>query len=100
MRNNLPSRVVKGLMIEGKSGRQAVLSHVLVDCTGDADIACRAGAPTTVGREEDHKRRPMTFGAAVWVRRCTAGTRVRACAVPVTTKELSDQTTKFQTMYS
>lgn len=53
--------VVKGVIIENKSGRQAVLSHVLVDCTGDADLAYRAGAPTTVGRESDHKMRPMTL---------------------------------------
>ncbi len=53
--------VVKGLIIEGKSGRQAVLSHALVDCTGDADIAYRAGAPVTVGRETDHKTRPMSL---------------------------------------
>ncbi|MFC1714404.1 FAD-dependent oxidoreductase [Candidatus Poribacteria bacterium] len=53
--------VVKGLIIENKSGRQAMLSHTLVDCTGDADLAYRAGAPVTVGREEDHKTRPMTL---------------------------------------
>ncbi len=36
---------LKGIIIESKSGREAVLSGVVVDATGDADIAARAGAP-------------------------------------------------------
>ena len=36
---------VKGIIIESKSGRQAVLAKVVVDATGDADIAAQAGAP-------------------------------------------------------
>ncbi len=35
---------VTGLVIENKSGRQAVTANVVVDCTGDADVAARAGA--------------------------------------------------------
>lgn len=34
---------VKGIIIENKSGRQAVLANVVIDATGDADIAARAG---------------------------------------------------------
>ena len=34
-----------GVVIESKSGRQAVLARRVVDATGDADIAYRAGAP-------------------------------------------------------
>ena len=36
---------VKGLIVETKSGRQAILADVVVDATGDGDIAVRAGAP-------------------------------------------------------
>ena len=36
---------LNGVIIESKSGRQAVLAKVLVDATGDADLAARAGAP-------------------------------------------------------
>jgi hypothetical protein len=36
---------VTGVIIESKSGREAVLARVVVDCTGDADLACRAGVP-------------------------------------------------------
>ena len=35
---------VKGIIIENKSGRQAVLAKVVVDATGDGDVAARAGA--------------------------------------------------------
>jgi hypothetical protein len=34
---------VKGIIIENKSGRQAVLADVVIDASGDADIAARAG---------------------------------------------------------
>ena len=36
--------VVKGVITESKSGRQAVLAERVIDATGDADMACRAGA--------------------------------------------------------
>jgi 2-polyprenyl-6-methoxyphenol hydroxylase-like FAD-dependent oxidoreductase len=35
---------VKGIVVENKSGRQALFGSVTVDATGDADIAARAGA--------------------------------------------------------
>lgn len=38
-------QVVKGVIIENKSGRQAVLAGTVIDATGDADVAARAGAP-------------------------------------------------------
>ncbi|MDO8588724.1 MAG: FAD-dependent oxidoreductase [Armatimonadota bacterium] len=36
---------LKGIIIENKSGRQAILAKVVVDASGDADVAARAGAP-------------------------------------------------------
>jgi len=36
---------LKGLIIESKSGREAILGKVVADATGDADVAARAGAP-------------------------------------------------------
>ncbi|KON30812.1 hypothetical protein AC482_02910 [miscellaneous Crenarchaeota group-15 archaeon DG-45] len=35
---------VRGLIVENKSGRQAVMAKVVVDATGDGDVAARAGA--------------------------------------------------------
>ena len=37
--------LVRGVITESKSGRQAILAERVVDATGDADIAFRAGAP-------------------------------------------------------
>jgi hypothetical protein len=36
---------IKGVIIENKSGRQAVLADVVIDATFDVDIAARAGVP-------------------------------------------------------
>src|SRR5205823_10391216 len=36
---------VRGVVCESKEGRQAVLGEVVVDATGDLDVAAAAGAP-------------------------------------------------------
>lgn len=41
--------VVKGVVCETKAGRQAVLGKVVVDATGDLDVAASAGAPHSKG---------------------------------------------------
>lgn len=38
---------IEGVIVESKSGRQAILAERVVDCTGDADIAFLAGCPYT-----------------------------------------------------
>ena len=47
--------VLKGVVVENKSGPQAILAKTIIDCTGDGDIAARAGAPalTQVVAETD-----------------------------------------------
>jgi len=50
---------VRGVIVENKSGRQAVLARCVVDATGDADVAARAGAPCGKGREADGLMQPM-----------------------------------------
>jgi len=50
-----------GAVVESKAGRGAVLADAVVDCTGDADLAARAGAPVSKGRESDHKMRPFAL---------------------------------------
>lgn len=42
-----------GVIIESKSGREAVTAKCFVDATGDADMAFRAGAECTKGRPAD-----------------------------------------------
>lgn len=44
---------VKGVIIENKGGRQAILARRVIDCSGDADIAARAGCDFQIGRPED-----------------------------------------------
>ncbi len=51
---------IRGVIVQNKSGRQAILARVVVDATGDADIAFAAGAEHVKGREHDGKMRPMS----------------------------------------
>jgi len=50
---------IAALVVENKSGRQAVTGQVIIDATGDADVAYRAGAPTRQGREFDGRVESM-----------------------------------------
>lgn len=40
---------VTGIVVENKSGRQTYFADVIIDCTGDADVAYRAGAACVMG---------------------------------------------------
>ncbi|MGI5820405.1 MAG: FAD-dependent oxidoreductase [Armatimonadota bacterium] len=44
---------ISALVLESKSGRQAVTGRVFVDATGDADLVWQSGARFTQGREFD-----------------------------------------------
>ncbi len=57
----MEGQTLKGIITESKSGREAVLARVVVDATGDGDIAAKAGVPYTKGREGDGKMQPMTL---------------------------------------
>ncbi|MCL5734176.1 MAG: FAD-dependent oxidoreductase [Actinobacteria bacterium] len=37
-----PGAVLKGVIVENKSGRSAILGHMIIDTSGDADVAARA----------------------------------------------------------
>ncbi len=53
---------VAGVIVESKSGRQAIAADVVVDATGDGDIAARAGAPFMKPVEYgEGDRMPMTL---------------------------------------
>lgn len=43
---------VKGVVIESKRGREAILAKRVIDCTGDGDVAFRAGVPMLYGNEK------------------------------------------------
>ncbi len=42
----MEGNAIKGVITESKMGRKAILAKVVIDASGDADIAHRAGAPT------------------------------------------------------
>ena len=50
-----------GVVIESKSGRQALMGKVVIDASGDGDIAARSGAEYQLGREGDGVMQPMTL---------------------------------------
>ena len=45
--------VIKGVIVESKAGREAILAERIIDATGDADVAHRAGATTLMQAKED-----------------------------------------------
>lgn len=57
----MEGNVIKGVILESKSGREAVLAKMVIDATGDGDIAAKAGAPYFKGREGDGLMQPATI---------------------------------------
>src|SRR3954470_21152930 len=49
---------IKGVITESKSGREAVLGKIVIDCTGDGDVAFRAGVPCEKGNEKGGMQPP------------------------------------------
>ncbi|MCC6305762.1 MAG: FAD-dependent oxidoreductase [Rhodobacteraceae bacterium] len=49
---------ITGIFTESKSGRAALLARVVIDCTGDADVAFRAGVPCEKGNAEGGMQPP------------------------------------------
>ena len=49
---------LRGIITESKAGREAILGKVVIDCTGDADVAFRAGVPCEKGNEEGGMQPP------------------------------------------
>ena len=52
---------IRGVITESKSGRQAILAKVVIDATGDADIAYRAGAPCITNPLSERLSMTMAF---------------------------------------
>ncbi|HEY9841497.1 MAG TPA: FAD-dependent oxidoreductase [Candidatus Obscuribacterales bacterium] len=54
-------QTLNGIVVETKSGRGVIRAHCTVDCSGDADVAFRAGAPMVVGRADTGANQPMAL---------------------------------------
>ena len=51
---------VEGVVVESKAGREAILAKTVIDCTGDGDVACRAGVECRKG-DADGGMQPPTL---------------------------------------
>jgi len=60
----MEANTVKGVITESKSGRQVILAKRVIDATGDADIAYRAGAPYHKAPKEDLMGVTVNFGCS------------------------------------
>ncbi|MBM3598009.1 MAG: FAD-dependent oxidoreductase [Alphaproteobacteria bacterium] len=49
---------IRALIVETKSGRGAIMGEQFIDCSGDADLACWAGAPTEKGDHDGYLAYP------------------------------------------
>jgi ribulose 1,5-bisphosphate synthetase/thiazole synthase len=52
---------IRGIRVMTKSGEMSFEADVVIDATGDADVAVHAGAETMHGRQEDGLAQPMTM---------------------------------------
>jgi len=55
---------ITGIITESKAGREAILAARVIDATGDADIAARAGAPTAKTDRENMMAASVMFHCA------------------------------------
>src|SRR3954466_928278 len=49
---------IRGIITESKNGREAVLGKIVIDCTGDGDVAYRAGVPCEKGNAKGGMQPP------------------------------------------
>lgn len=54
-------RTLNGVVFETKSGPLVIHARVVIDSTGDGDIAASSGAPYEIGRQDDRLVQPMTL---------------------------------------
>ncbi|MGC9349527.1 MAG: FAD-dependent oxidoreductase [Anaerolineae bacterium] len=52
---------IRGVLADTKRGRRALLAEIVIDATGDGDIAAKAGLPFELGRSSDGRVQGMTL---------------------------------------
>ncbi|NUQ65074.1 MAG: FAD-dependent oxidoreductase [Pirellulales bacterium] len=57
----LASGRIQGVLVDTKRGRRAILARIVVDATGDGDLAAKAGLAFDYGREADGLVQGMTM---------------------------------------
>jgi hypothetical protein len=64
VRTVMEGDTLKGIVVESKSGRQAILAKRIIDATGDGDIAHLAGAPYRQSAKDELLGVTVTFGCS------------------------------------
>jgi len=57
----LKNNQITEVLVQNKSGCQVIQPKIVIDATGDADLAAKAGVPFKIGREQDQKTQPMSL---------------------------------------
>ncbi len=57
----MEENTIRGLMVFHKGGSEALYGRVIIDTSGDGDVAFRAGAPYEMGRNLDHRVQPVSL---------------------------------------
>ena len=52
---------IRGVVVDSKQGQRAILARIVIDATGDGDIAAKAGLPFEYGRSTDALVQGMTM---------------------------------------
>ncbi|MHC4871664.1 MAG: FAD-dependent oxidoreductase [Planctomycetota bacterium] len=52
---------LKGIIVNSKSGTELISGKVIIDCTGDADLAFLAGVPCVLGSEDEGRMQPASL---------------------------------------
>ena len=60
----MDGETITGIITESKAGREAILAKRVIDATGDADVAHRAGAPTGMTPREQMMGASVMFHLA------------------------------------
>jgi len=95
--------MVRGVGVAAKEGRQIFHSQIVVDATGDGDVAFLAGAEMVEGREEDGRHMPVSLVFAlanVDVERALAWKKTNREAFESAIKEAADEGYAVAAWYS
>ena len=57
----LKENTIVGVSVSSKSGAETIYADVVIDCTGDGDVAARCGVPYEKGNEELGQIQPATM---------------------------------------
>ncbi len=61
LRPMLQNGAITGVLVSSKRGMEMIDAKVVVDCTGDGDVAARSGVPYEMGNEELGLMQPATM---------------------------------------